>query len=146
MRRYLVVANQTLPSEQLQQELLLRAESGESLFHFLVPDTPEGHYADTAAHADDYPPGTQGALMRLRDALALVRSAGACALGALGDPDPIEAVELQMQCSAYDEVIVSMLPERTSRWFTLDIPSRIARSVTTPVTTVTAKDAISAGR
>lgn len=140
MRRYLVVANQTLSSEQLQQELLLRAESGPALFHFLVPDTPERHYDVSWTESHEHPPGTQGALMRLKTALALVRSAGACALGALGDPDPVEAVELQMQCSVYDEVIVSMLPERTSRWFKLDIPSRVARAISTPVTTVTAKD------
>lgn len=141
MRRYLVVANQTLSSNQLQQELLMRAEAGESLFHFLVPDTPERDYAEAwSARLAEYEPGTVGALTRLKDALNLVRDAGACALGAIGNPDPIEAVELQMQCSAYDEVIVSMLPELSSKWFTLDIPSRIARSISTPVTTLTAKD------
>ena len=138
VRRYLVVANQTLASHHLRQELLLRAEAGEALFHFLVPNTAESDYAvdwpDAPAAV-----GTDGARTRLKEALALVRNAGACALGALGDPDPLEAVELQMQCSAYDEIIVSMLPEAMSRWFQVDLPSRIARAVSTPVTSITAK-------
>ncbi len=146
MRRYLVVANQTLSTDQLQQELLLRAEAGEALFHFLVPDTHERDYAVAWGGLSAIESGTFGAMTRLKDALALVRSSGAHALGALGHPDPVEAVERQMQCSAYDEVIVSMLPERNSRWLKLDIPSRIARAVSTPVTAITAKDVLGVGR
>ena len=130
MRRYLVVANQTLATEQLRQELLLRAEEGESLFHFLVPNTEEQHYSDDWSGADSRV-GTEGARERLKHALQIVRDAGAAALGALGDPDPLQAVELQMQCSVYDEVIVSMLPEKTSRWYRQDIPSRIENAIET---------------
>ncbi len=140
MRRYLVIANQTLASHQLRQELLLRAEADESLFHFLVPDTARDSYsADWAAHEGAIEAGTEGAKARLKFALATVRSAGACALGALGDPDPLQAVELQMQCSAYDEIIVSMLPDGSSRWLEADLPSRISRFAQIPVTTIIAK-------
>jgi len=140
MRRYLVIANQTLATHQLRQELLLRAESGESLFHFLVPNTADNDYSsEWAEHEGVIDAGTKGAKARLEFALAAVRAAGACALGALADPDPLTAVELQLQCSAYDEVIVSMLPEPSSRWFKADLPSRISRSVQIPVTMITAK-------
>ena len=141
LRRYLVVANQPLSSDQLRQELLLRAESEDSLFHVLVPDTPEREYAFDWATTTTYPPGSEGARQRLKEVLLLVRGAGASALGALADPNPIEAVQRQVKLSAYDEVIVSMLPERSSRWFRMDIPTRIARAITTPVTTITAKAA-----
>ena len=142
MRRYLVIANQTLTSEQLQQELLLRVESSaeECLFHFLVPNTAKQDYSPGWSDASpETLHGAQRACRRLQAVMELVRAAGACALGALGDPDPMKAVEVQMQCSAYDEIIVSMLPETTSRWFNLDLPSRIARAVPIPVTTITAK-------
>lgn len=139
MRRYLVIANQTLATDQLRQELLLRAEDGPSLFHFLVPNTADRDYtADWSGSPTQV--GTEGARERLKLALETVRNAGAAALGALGDPDPLQAVKLQMQCSAYDEVIVSMLPEKKSRWYQQDIPTRIARAVETRVTTITAKD------
>ena len=67
-----------------------------------------------------------------------MRAAGASALGALGDPDPLRAVQLQVQCSNDDESIVSLLPERSSRWFFADLPNRSSRSVQVPVTTITA--------
>jgi len=141
MRRYLVIANQTLATHQLRQELLLRAEEDEALFHFIVPNTPEEDYAsEWPAHEEAVAAGTEGARERLRFALALIRAAGAVALGALGDPDPMKAVQLQMQCSNYDEIIVSMLPEKSSRWHRSDLAGRIARAVRIPVTTVLAKD------
>lgn len=140
MRRYLVIANQTLATHQLRQELLLRAEAEPSLFHFLVPNTAEKDYSvEWAAQDGAIETGTGGAEARLKFALASVRAAGACALGALGDPDPLQAVQLQVQCSNYDEIIVSMLPEKASRWFVADLPNRISRSVQVPVTTITAK-------
>lgn len=140
MRRYLVIANQTLATHQLRQELLLRAEAEPSLFHFIVPDTAEKDYsADWAQHEGAINTGSEGAEERLKFALASVRATGACALGALGDPDPLQAVKLQVQCSNYDEIIVSMLPERSSRWFKTDLPNRISRAVQIPVTTITAK-------
>jgi hypothetical protein len=141
MRRYLVIANQTLATHQLRQELLLRAEAEPSLFHFIVPDTAEEDYsADWIAQEGAIEPGAVGAENRLKFALASVRAAGASALGALGDPDPLQAVKLQVQCSNYDEIVVSMLPEKSSRWFLTDLPSRISRSVKVPVTTIIAKD------
>jgi len=141
MRRYLVIANQTLATHQLRQELLLRAEVGDALFHFIVPNTAEEDYsADWAGHDGGVEAGTEAARDRLRFALAAVRAAGASALGALGDPDPLAAVHLQVQCSNYDEIIVSMLPERSSRWFRKDLPSRIAAAVQVPVTTIIAKE------
>ena len=140
MRRYLVIANQTLATHQLRQELLLRAEEDESLFHSLVPNTSHEHYSTAwAEYEGAIETGTEGAKARLRFALAYVRAAGACALGALGDPDPLQAVELQVQCSAYDEIIVSLLPDGSSRWLDVDLPSRISAFAQIPVTTITAK-------
>ena len=140
MRRYLVIANQTLATHQLRQELLLRAEEGESLFHFLVPNTPDEQYSTAwAEYEGAIESGADGAKARLRFALAYVRAAGACALGALGDPDPLRAVELQLQCSAYDEIIVSLLPDGSSRWLDVDLPSRLSLFAQIPVTTITAK-------
>ncbi|MEZ5294822.1 MAG: hypothetical protein R2697_00680 [Ilumatobacteraceae bacterium] len=38
------------------------------------------------------------------------------------------------------EVIVSTLPSRISRWLRQDLPTRICRAVTVPVTVVTPAD------
>jgi hypothetical protein len=44
MRRYLVVANQTLGGRELREELRKRAVAGESSFYVLVPNTRAAHY------------------------------------------------------------------------------------------------------
>jgi hypothetical protein len=59
--------------------------------------------------------------------------------GLLGDPAPLTAVEDAINLHGFDEVIVSTLPARVSRWLKLDLPSKIG-GLGLPVTTVTAKD------
>jgi hypothetical protein len=44
----------------------------------------------------------------------------------------------------FDEVIVSTLPQRISRWLRLDLPAKI-RGLGLPVTTVTARERVKAG-
>jgi GABA permease len=39
----------------------------------------------------------------------------------------------------FDEVIVSTLPRRVSRWLQSDLPHRVERRYDVPVTTVTSK-------
>ncbi|MDJ0925957.1 MAG: hypothetical protein QNJ77_15505 [Acidimicrobiia bacterium] len=134
MRRYLVVANQTLLSDQLMQELLLRAEADESSFYVIVPDTARRDYSDTwDAHQSS-------ARQRLNRALSEIRLAGASALGSVEQPDPIEAVSTRLRREEYDEVIVSTLPKTLSRWLKMDLPSKIERAVSMPVTTIIAKE------
>ncbi len=49
MRRYLVVANQTLQGAELREELRKRIEAGPSSFYVLVPNTSAAHYPDVPA-------------------------------------------------------------------------------------------------
>src|SRR5260370_14103478 len=51
MRRYLLVANQTLQRAELADELRKRIEAGPSSFYLLVPDTSAADYPDVAAAA-----------------------------------------------------------------------------------------------
>ena len=54
MRRYLVVAHQTLGSPELREAMLTRLSEGPSTFHLLVPQRQAGgsrrHGAEGAAH------------------------------------------------------------------------------------------------
>lgn len=134
MRHYLVVANQTLLSDQLMQELLLRAESEESAFYFIVPDTAKKDYSS------DWNSDHSSAKTRLNRALSEIRLAGATAMGSVEAADPIEAIELRVRRETFDEVIVSTLPQTLSRWLKMDLPSKVARAVSIPVTTIIAKD------
>lgn len=56
----------------------------------------------------------------------------------IGDSDPVEAVRQLLASTDVDEVIVSTLPQRVSKWLHRDVPSRI-QALGLPVTVVTAE-------
>jgi hypothetical protein len=56
----------------------------------------------------------------------------------IGDSDPVEAVRRFIATVDVDEVIVSTLPQRVSRWLRRDVPTRV-EALGLRVTTVTAE-------
>jgi hypothetical protein len=54
----------------------------------------------------------------------------------VGGSQALESVKAAVEEGAYDEIIVSTLPRRTSRWLRNDLPRRIAR-LGVPVSVVT---------
>ncbi len=131
----LVVANQTAESDQLLDALRERAERGPCKFHLLVPATPHG-----ASWAMDMHSGGEEAEEHLRRAVQRYRDAGLeVDDGKIGDPDPVAAVQDAVNFKEFDEIIVSTLPRRTSRWLKLDLPHRVERSCGKPVTHVEAR-------
>ena len=131
----LVVANQTAESEQLLDALRERAERGPCKFHLLVPATPHG-----ASWAMDMHSGGAEAEEHLRRAVERYREAGLEVDEAkIGDPDPVAAVQDAVNFKDFDEIIVSTLPRRTSKWLKLDLPHRVERSCGKPVTHVEAR-------
>lgn len=65
----------------------------------------------------------------------LTRAAGAPVTGAMGDANPLSAIEDEMNLAGYDEIIISTLGRRFSRWLRLDVVSK-ARALGVPVTHV----------
>ena len=131
----LVVANLTAESDQLLEALRQRAEQGPCKFHLLVPSTPHG-----ASWAMDMHSGGDEAAEHLKRAVQRYRDAGLeVDDGKIGDPDPLAAVEDAVNFKEFDEIIVSTLPKRTSRWLKLDLPHRVERACGKPVTHVEAK-------
>src|SRR6185295_19209022 len=70
-------------------------------------------------------------------------AAGAPVDGMVGDPSPMNAIQDAINLHGFDEVIISTLPARVSKWLKLDLPSKIT-GLGVPVTTVTARDRASA--
>ena len=135
-RRVLVVANRTAATPALIEAVRRRAEEGPAQFTLLVPAIPRGLHR--AADPEDQ--GVDEAEATLELALPLLEeAAGAKVEGRVGDPEPLAAVQDALNEQAYDEVIVSTLPTRVSRWMRLDLPSKVA-GLGLPVTTVTAKE------
>lgn len=132
--RILLVANRTAATDALLDAVRARAAAGDAVFHLVVPATPHG--LDRLANPDDK--GGEEARAVLRDALpALSTAAGSSVTGSVGDPDPLSAIADELNAKTYDEIIVSTLQHRVSKWMRLDLVSK-ARGLGLPVTHVQA--------
>jgi hypothetical protein len=132
----LVVANRTAESPELLEALKQRAAQGDVVFSLLVPATPHG-----VAWAADMHSGGSEAEQHMEAAVERMRSEGLqMAAGKVGDPDPVAAVQDEVNFTTYDEIVVSTLPGGISKWLKLDLPHRVERSTGLPVTHITASE------
>ena len=129
----LVVAHKTAATQPLLDAVRERAQRGPATFTLLVPTTTHGLHK--VVDPEDQGPEEANAV--LAHALPLLsEAAGAEVTGMVGAPDPSVAIEDAMNAHSYDEIIISTLPARLSRWLKLDLPSKVSgRGL--PVTTVT---------
>lgn len=126
MRRYLVVANQTLGGRHLMSLLRELAETPSS-FHVLVPATPPVDHPWTEAEANAI------ARRRLNIALERFRTIGIDVTGEVGDGRPLEAIDDVLAREPFDEIVLSTLPPRLSRWLKLDLIHRVEAAYGLPV-------------
>jgi len=130
--RILVVANRTAATEPLLSEIRRRAEIGPADYHLVMPSTPHGLHRVV----DPEDNGRDEATARLEQALPLLsEAAGSEVTGKVGSHDPLGAVADAVNDGHYDEIIISTLPRRVSRWLKLDLPSKIG-ALGLPVTLV----------
>lgn len=130
--RVLVVAHQTAATPALLDEVRFRARSGPVTFHLLVPRNPHGMHKVV----DPQDTGDDEANEVLAQALPkLSQAAGDTVSGSLGDPEPLSAIQDAVNLGSYDEIIISTLPRRLSRWLKLDLVSK-TRGLGLPVTHV----------
>ncbi len=132
----LLVANRTAQTTELRDEVRRIAEERDADFHLLVPRHPRGLHRVV----DPEVAGREEAEARMAAALpSLSAAAGGEVTGEVGDADPLAAIQDTLGRGGFDEIIVSTLPPRLSRWLHLDLPSK-ARGLGLPVTHVQAKD------
>lgn len=152
VKRYLIVANQTLAGETIPRLVSERAALGPSEFHLLVPATrsketqrlmtgvadPMSGYTVVApedlsvARARDRDQAEQ----RLSTFLVRLAEHRDKLTSEVGGHDPFAAIANVMERSSFDEIIISTLPNSVSRWLKMDLPSRVERAFSIPVVVV----------
>ena len=115
----LVIANQTVVSEELLDRIRKRAAKGPASFLIVAPQ------GDDEEHAD--------ADRRLRLALTELRGEGIEAHGQVVHPDPYTAALQAVNDESIDELIVSTFPGEKSGWLRRDLVQRLRKDTGLPV-------------
>ena len=139
MDRCLVVANKTLLSDELLDAVRSRMEERPCEFHLLVPVShPWRAWSDGSIKA--------AARERLEEGRAHFAEHGIECTGEIGDANPVFAVTDILLRERFDEIVISTLPSGPSAWLHQDVPARLRRIVSMPVTHVvtTAQRAVTA--
>ena len=109
----LVIANETVVSDELLERIRARAKEGPASFLIIAPQS--GRAGDGETDAD----------RRLRYALTELRSAGVDAHGQIVHPDPFTAAMHATNDERVDEIIVSTFPGERSGWLRRDLIARL---------------------
>ena len=118
--RILIVANRTAATPVLVDEVGRRARAAPCTFALLIPDAPDRKAADWTLDV---------AIPLLeREAQVKVR-------GLVGGPDPFDSVERAVREGDFDEIIVSTLPKKHSKWLRRNL-IRHVEGLGLPVTAV----------
>jgi hypothetical protein len=133
--RVLVVAHRTAATPALLDAVASRAAAGPVSFTLLVPRIAHGlHRLVDPEDTDE-----TEAQMVLELALPLLeQAANAHVEGMIGDANPYDAVSDAVNITGFDEIIISTLPVRVSRWLHTDLPRKL-KMLGLPVTTVVAQ-------
>jgi hypothetical protein len=135
-QRVLVVAHRTAATPALLEAVRERAAAGPTAFTLLVPNSAHGLHR--VVDPEDQEANEAQTVLDLALPL-LEEAAGSRVEGMIGDPEPLNAIQDAVNLHGFDEIIISTLPKRVSRWLHLDLPSK-ATGLGLPITTVTAKD------
>ena len=131
----LVVANKTAATPALIEAVRERASRGPCSFALLVPHLAHGLHK--VIDAQDQESTEAEHVIELATPL-LEDAAGGPVEGIVGDPEPLAAIQDAVNLHGFDEIILSTLPARVSRWLKLDLPSKVG-GLGLPVTVVTAR-------
>jgi len=115
----LVIANQTVLSDELLDRIRKRSAQGRAAFLIVAPQ------GDAEQHED--------ADRRMRRALTELRSEGINAHGQIVHPDPYTAAMHVVNDERVDELIVSTFPGEKSGWLRRDLVARLRKDTGLPV-------------
>ena len=131
-KRILVVANETVAGRALRGEILQRAADADVDFLVVCPalNSPLRHWTSDDDRAREHAQG------RLEASLAELSAEGIEANGAVGDADPLQAMEDALRTFGADEIIISTHPPGRSNWLEKDVISHARERFDLPITHV----------
>jgi hypothetical protein len=118
----LVVANRTANSPELLPALRRHATEQEPHLFIIVVPQEGGEGIDG-----------RRAAARLAQLVDRMRAEGMLVAGMIGPPEPYDATMNALQFFRVDDVVISTLPERSSRWLRADLVERVKKSTPVPV-------------
>lgn len=143
--RCLIVANQTLGSDELAAHLRALAAADPDLVADVIVPEPTPAYLGgdpmigilaPASEAEAYEQVRSAAVSRLQALVSWLRSIGVTASGAMGPADPLLAIAAAERLGRYDQLIITTLPAGVSRWLRMDLPHRAVRRFGDRVTVI----------
>lgn len=131
-RRILVVANETLTEMSLVEQIERAGAGYRKQVRVVCPalTSPVRHWAS------DVDGARAQAQQRLDQTLSQLHAAGIEAEGAIGDEDPLRAIEDVLRTFGADEIIISTHSEGHSNWLERDVVTRARERLALPVTHV----------
>ena len=117
----LVAANVTVSSQELSSRLKELAHEGPRRFIAVVPQ--DAVHGGAVAKARE----------RLETLLGSLREDGVVAAGMIGDPDPYTAIMNADQYFHISEIVISTLPEGSSKWVADKLVERVQAATNKPV-------------
>jgi hypothetical protein len=132
VRRFLVVANETVGGRTLRDRITEKAAGYEEQVLVVCPalNSPLKHWT---SDEDD---ARIEAQRRLEASLARLRELGIDARGEVGDADPVQAMEDALGLFGADEIIISTHPEGRSHWLERGVVTTARDRFDVPITHV----------
>lgn len=136
MRRVLIVANETIPGDELRDRLVAERDIE---VRVVAPalNTRVRHWTSDEGRA------RREAGVRLAACVDTLDNAGVSVTGRVGDADPMRAIADTLVCFKADELLIATHPEHRSNWLARDLVTRACNRFALPVAHIVVENVVS---